>query len=600
MAQEAIQDFATPIFTKPLPLGANPDKWDEIEYKHKCNAVLKKRELWDKIKPKVYNLLLLHSTPMLKTALKGHTEWKAVSAAKDPIRLLEIMRNLIHQGVGTKGEAEKAVNNYLQMMCTHQPYSQDLDKFYKTFQANAAAIEAASSKPALDYGLWMSLVEKKRQESSIPAADPTPDDILQEALEESCEQFLSCLLIKLSSNAKYQALKVDLHNKSIGNKDAWPKTREEAYGLLQGFQAPPMAKPTRGQQVQFEIEAELNLAQIAQDTVCFGCGKKSNPPHTWRRCPELNQAQKDAIEAKIGNGKSTQDAVKEAVNNANVGEEEGFQECIDGINNMNVQGADKASIHSDDYEDFDCEDSVHFQQVGTKLKLKRKEICNRNRGYLDTGASQHSCCNLDLLANRHKAGTTLTQHCNAGVKYTSRMGWIGPFKMWENADGIANLISFSLCEAEGWEFAYQTGGCWVAYMPDGGRVDFLIETEGPCAGMPYLDLTRLDDHISYPVESVAMIETVQGNMEGFTLEEVNRARRARQALAMMGRPSERTLKQMVSSNVILDCDINPADLTIATALFGKARFKIPAKFRSEFRFRAKIRDFWSRSHRNHF
>jgi hypothetical protein len=31
-----------------------------------------------------------------------------------------------------------------------------------------------------------------------------------------------------------------------------------------------------------------------------------------------------------------------------------------------------------------------------------------------------------------------------------------------------------------------------------------------------------------------------------------------------------------------------------------ARFKIPAKFRSEFRFRAKIRDFWSRSRRNHF
>jgi hypothetical protein len=37
-----------------------------------------------------------------------------------------------------------------------------------------------------------------------------------------------------------------------------------------------------------------------------------------------------------------------------------------------------------------------------------------------------------------------------------------------------------------------------------------------------------------------------------------------------------------------------------TEMAMSPRFEIPAKFRSKFRFRAKTRDFWSRSRRNHF
>jgi hypothetical protein len=54
-----------------------------------------------------------------------------------------------------------------------------------------------------------------------------------------------------------------------------------------------------------------------------------------------------------------------------------------------------------------------------------------------------------------------------------------------------------------------------------------------------------------------------------------------------------TVTQYASGHQIL-CPVR------AWAAVVKPRFKIPAKFRSEFRFRAKIRDFWSRSRRNHF
>ncbi|KAL3787683.1 hypothetical protein ACHAWO_000483 [Cyclotella atomus] len=75
----------------------------------------------------------------------------------------------------------------------------------------------------------------------------------------------------------------------------------------------------------------------------------------------------------------------------------------------------------------------------------------------------------------------------------------------------------------------------------------------------------------------SMIETVRGNMEGFTLEEVNRARTARMTVAMMGHPSEDTVRRMVSANTILNCDINSSDLANARAIFGPDRAAIRGK-----------------------
>jgi hypothetical protein len=74
------------------------------------------------------------------------------------------------------------------------------------------------------------------------------------------------------------------------------------------------------------------------------------------------------------------------------------------------------------------------------------------------------------------------------------MGWVGPFKFWENPNGFDNLLSFAQMEKQGYEFVYRTGCEWVAYMPDGGRVEFKLDT-GVCDRMPYIDFTRLDEHL---------------------------------------------------------------------------------------------------------
>lgn len=508
MAQEAIDKLIAPTFNKPPPLGPNPDKWDELEWDHKAKVTMDNKETWEDVKTKVYNLLLEHAHPMLETAMQGEDEWKAVSAAKDPIGLMKLIRQVVLEGAGLKGEAEKAVNNWIRLLCTHQQPKQDLEKYNATFKANTSAMEAAGSKPGLDYGLWMYYLKMLKREVGLSDSDVAPDDMLQEAMDKSCEAFLSILLIKLADNSEHRALKIHLHNKGLTEKDAWPATQEKAYSLLQNFEPEANAKPTPRPTPY--VDAGVNFAEVAGDRVCYGCRKKTNPPHSWRKCPELSQDQKSSIQEKLNGSASSKETVKDAMSNVNIGEEEeDFRDCIDGVNNLNVQGADEASIQSFDYQEMDSGDEsvdgVSFQQPAVKVYRSassqavvpkaRRSVCNKDRGYLDSGATQHSCCNLGLLEDRHVTKITLRQHCNAGVKYTNRMGRIGPLLFWENGDGIANLISLSQCEADGWEFDYKTGGTWVAYMPDGARVDFSVETEGPCAGMSYVDLTRLEDQV---------------------------------------------------------------------------------------------------------
>ena len=87
-------------------------------------------------------------------------------------------------------------------------------------------------------------------------------------------------------------------------------------------------------------------------------------------------------------------------------------------------------------------------------------------------------------------------------------------------------------------------------------------------GLPYIDLGEsnseaimmllqreiherdetLDDEVSYT-------HTVHGNYEGYTKREVRRAKEACRAQAMMGNPSEKDYKGIVSNNLIANCPI---------------------------------------------
>jgi hypothetical protein len=64
-----------------------------------------------------------------------------------------------------------------------------------------------------------------------------------------------------------------------------------------------------------------------------------------------------------------------------------------------------------------------------------------------------------------------------------------------------------------------------------------------------------------------MVNTVENNREGYTDRAYGAAKQARRALGMVGDPSEKYFKHMVSSNMIHNCPVTPKDITAANNIF---------------------------------
>jgi hypothetical protein len=151
--------------------------------------------------------------------------------------------------------------------------------------------------------------------------------------------------------------------------------------------------------------------------------------------------------------------------------------------------------------------------------------------------------------------------------------------MWYLPDGITNIFSMHELEKlyrityDSWE------GFYVVHTPR-GEAHFHKDEQG----LPYINLakschesmrmlmqmaevTDSNDEETVEVRS-SFMQTVHGNYEGYTKQEVLRAKEARRAQALLGNLSEKDYRGMVSSNMIENCPISTSDVSNARTIFG--------------------------------
>ena len=78
-------------------------------------------------------------------------------------------------------------------------------------------------------------------------------------------------------------------------------------------------------------------------------------------------------------------------------------------------------------------------------------------------------------------------NCNAVTTRMTKRGYYGRLLVWLNENGIANLISISKLEADGYVVKTDTKGEWQIVNPEGETIPFQSD-KGMCVGMPYIDL----------------------------------------------------------------------------------------------------------------
>jgi hypothetical protein len=209
---------------------------------------------------------------------------------------------------------------------------------------------------------------------------------------------------------------------------------------------------------------------------------------------------------------------------------------------------EEASIESaEGADDIDVFEGVGLLVPTSAGTTSKRLTCGENKLFLDSCATNHTMCTEKFLTRLHVTKVYLRQNCNAGSKLTNRQGYWNGIPFWVNDTGIANLLSVPKLEKSGWKIQYETGGEWQALSPNGQLLTFKKD-KGLCNGMPYLDMSNPNEHISKVPEGFTFVETVRKNMEGFTKEEVQRATLARDAMAMMAHPPMDKMKHLVSNS----------------------------------------------------
>ena len=176
--------------------------------------------------------------------------------------------------------------------------------------------------------------------------------------------------------------------------------------------------------------------------------------------------------------------------------------------------------------------------------------------------------NQAYLTGVHTSDRGLRLQTNAGSTVTHKRGFLGSLEVWHGISGGANVMRLKtleeLCRKRGGKLSYDSEkaeGAFVANFGDGKVITFKR-----CAhsDFPYIDL---DEHFDED-GAVMLLQSVKGNMEGYTKQEVTRAIHARDAQAEMAYVSEADLKTEVSRPILDSSGITRTAISHANDIFG--------------------------------
>ncbi len=119
-------------------------KWQR-EFNHKHDQ----KQWWSNNKQKIYNLVLQHSAPKMKTKLLMMDSWEVTSGAQDRIVLLKLIRNICHKRKGGTNATTilDLVRMDKDMFLIQQTPNELLSSYLSKFKGAVDVVESSEGSP---------------------------------------------------------------------------------------------------------------------------------------------------------------------------------------------------------------------------------------------------------------------------------------------------------------------------------------------------------------------------------------------------------------------------------------------------------------------
>jgi hypothetical protein len=365
-----------------------------------------------------------------------------------------------------------------------------------------------------EWGQEPGLIRAKLQAANVADPDnPTPDE-LDDAKEAARDDFLAMMFLSGADKDRYWKLRNELSNDYAKGVSNYPCTLDGMLRLLNNYKttgkAPTAPPPRNGD--------GLTFLQDGENKGCWHCG---DAKHRKADCPKLK-------------------ALEEGTDNLNIADQGGSPPAPELV-------FDNFNIH---------EEGISMLQRGAERR--GPSILKANHLYVDTCASYASTPYPEILTSVERKSRGLVGHGNAGSTVMGESGTLGGLKnVWVNQGGIANILPFSqlikMCRVT---FDSEHGDHFVVHTEDGP-----VSLKNNEVGMPYIDLEKSEERAA-----ICLIQTIRERYEGFTRREIEDAKAAREAQAMIGGPPDREFQHLVRTNPMLP--ITPLAVEHSNKLFG--------------------------------
>ena len=160
------------------------------------------------------------------------------------------------------------------------------------------------------------------------------------------------------------------------------------------------------------------------------------------------------------------------------------------------------------------DDDSDYSDFSFHIDNKSRRGLSQTWILIDNQSTNNIFCNGELLDNIRTVDEYVTVNCNAGVTTKNQVGYMKGFgSVWNNPDGIANILSLSRME-EKYLITYSKEGVFVIHKGDGTIRRFIKSNRG----LFYLEVSKNRKKENGSVDT-AMLNTVANNQYTYTVKE---------------------------------------------------------------------------------
>ena len=179
---------------------------------------------------------------------------------------------------------------------------------------------------------------------------------------------------------------------------------------------------------------------------------------------------------------------------------------------------------------------------------------------LNSQSTVELIANVKMLVNISKVRVkyAIRVHCNSGIKIVDRVGDLPGYRtVCYEPTGVTNILSMSMVTPKFRVVFDSEGENFLRMVLQDREVRFQLSPNR----LYYFGVVDREN-------SVLLLDTVSENRGGFTRRDYEGSQEARQAMHLLGFPSDQYFENMVSSNIIVNFPVTFDDVKNAKLFFG--------------------------------